>query len=105
MKMPIAEVADKATILLLKINHGMPTEENLTEYQDEIKDVDCTDLTAINTKMWEIENLISRELMTSKNIEQVGHYYLHLRDLTKQRVAAKNKIAAEHGGPMERKNY
>lgn len=102
--MPIAEVADRYTITMLKNDYAharsQPT-ESIEEYQQELEGVDVRQLIKINTAIWHIEDLITKLW----GVEQIGSLYLALRSLNKDRIEEKNKIAAEHGGPMERKNY
>jgi len=101
MKMPIAEVADRYTILLIKKEHGLNVDEDLEQYKSALRGVHTLSLYIINKAMWVLEDAISVEC----NMASIGATYLELRKLTLERTTAKNKIAAEHGGPIERKNY
>ncbi len=102
MKMSVAEVADKYTILCLKVKHGVETANTeLEEYEEELKSVDYADLANINKVMWELEETISHE----HNLETIGILCVRLRAFSLYRVAAKNKIAEAHSQPLERKSY
>jgi CRISPR/Cas system-associated protein Cas7 (RAMP superfamily) len=104
MKMPIADVADKCTILLIKILHGLDVSiRELGVYLEECKEnninIDC--LHIINRNIWMIEEDITKET----KLEKIGKLYLELRTLNMLRVNEKNKIAKEHSEPMELKKY
>ncbi len=101
MKMPIADVADRYTILLLKLSHGLQIDEDLETYKKELEGVDYGDLAKINGRMWSVEELLS----TDPPIDVLGSLCLRLRKWNLHRVEAKNRIAEEHGGPIERKTY
>lgn len=101
MKMPIADVADRYTILLIKVVKHIEPATILDGFQAELTSVDYKKLSKINSRMWELEDAIT----AACGMAEIGALYLELRELTKQRVEEKNRIAAEHGGPMERKNY
>ncbi len=101
MKMPIADVADRYTILLLKKAHGLQIDENLGAYEKELRGVNYEQLLLVNKSMWEVEELLSENI----TIGRVGQLCLRLREFSLQRTAYKNKIAQEHGGPIERKTY
>ncbi len=106
MKMPIAEVADRYTILLTKVQQGIEPVEILNDYAVELDNVDYKTLHSININMWMLEDEITKELGRSdKDYYKIGALYQQLRKLTIARMEAKNKIAAQHGGPIERKNY
>ena len=103
MKMPIADVADRYSILVLKRFHELQIDEDLEAYERELGGVNYDFLSEINGLIWNLEEAISGEGETEK--EEIGRLCLRLRELTKLRVEAKNKIAQEHGGPVERKTY
>jgi hypothetical protein len=100
MKMTTAEVADKYTILCLKQMAGLPVGD-LHEYTKALENIDFTELFKINREMWDLEDRITQET----NLEMIGIHYLALRDLTQQRVIAKNKIALQCGEHFEVKGY
>ncbi len=101
MKQSISEIADRYTILFLKRKHGIPVDENLTEYETVLQNVDYHNLYAINQIIWTIEEMITIETDLCK----IGVFYLALRWANSRRVEAKNEIAKKHGGFVERKKY
>jgi len=103
MEIPIADVADRWTILCLKHEHGQTVILELERYGEELgkHNVDCAELSQINEWMWEIEDKIT----AATGYYEIGRLYKKLRDLTLKRVAAKNAIAREHGGVIEEKTY
>ncbi len=105
MKMPIADVADRYTILLTKVNEGIEPTEILNDYAKELDGVDYKKLHSINISMWVLEDEITKELKQTANYYNIGVMYKDLRKLTVERMEEKNRIATEHGGPIERKNY
>ena len=103
MHMPLADVADRYTILLLKLEHGLKVQEDLGPYI-ELLDwyaVDYTELMRINRRMWDLENEITAE----RDLARIGALYLALRKMTVKRVEAKNRIAQSVNQPQEAKNY
>jgi hypothetical protein len=101
MKMLIADIADRYTILLLKKEHEVEVDEDLEQYEEELKGVDTSSLYSVNRSMWKLEDMITYE----PDAEVIGLHYLTLRRLTKKRVEERNLIAAKHGEPLERKTY
>ena len=101
MKISVAEIADKYTILLLKQEAGLIVHEDVQEYEKALQGVDWQELYAINQQMWDHEEIIS----TTTDLNSIGEHYLALRSLTLKRVAAKNKIAVQYGEHLEVKGY
>ena len=101
MKLTQAELADRYTILCLKREHGLPVEEDVSQYAAELMQVDCSELLTVNRRMWELEDQISQ----TTDLAEIGALYLELRAWTLQRVAAKNRIAERCGEPREVKGY
>lgn len=106
MKMPIAEVADKYTILLIQIKHNHSIYQDIKSYEQLLAGTQVETLLAINTSIWDIEEIITEELRNQVvDYSSVGAYYSVLRILNLQRVKAKNKIATQHSEPTEMKTY
>lgn len=103
MHMPLADVADRYTILLLKMEHGLKVQEDLGPYIELLDwyGIDSTELLTINRRMWDLEDEITDEL----DMTRVGYLYLALRKMTVKRVEAKNRIALLVNQPQEAKNY
>jgi len=96
MEMPMAEVIDKYTILLLK-NERLEEDligqvdlyrkeipDSLNEYVDRLLD--------INSKCWDLEADIRKGKEEELGLAEVGRRALKLRDLNKTRVSIKNEI-------------
>ncbi len=103
MEYPIAELADRYTILQLKRNHGLDVEEELEEATAALAfvDIDTDPLYRINKQMWYLEENIT----ACKDVGMIGYFYGKLRALGILRMLAKNDIAEKHGGHLERKSY
>lgn len=102
MKMPVADVVDRYTILLIKKSHGLKVpDEELEAYRVESCDHDYMELLNINRQMWDLEELITK----TQDPFEVGLMYWNLRDLTKLRVEAKNRISERCGQHLELKSY
>ena len=102
MEYPIAELADKYTILLLKKEHGFNVTEQLNLISPLVVRVPTLNLYEINKKMWNLEEKITSN---QHDLALAGKLYLELRELSLQRVNAKNKIAKYWGEPMEDRKY
>lgn len=101
MHTPMAELADRYTILKIKCDHGVVINEDLLRYESELRGIDTNELHKINLVMWYLEELIS----DTSDPYMIGVIYLVLRSLTKKRVQAKNKISKACGDPQEVKSY
>lgn len=106
MKYPIAELADKYTILMIKREHAFEVEDEMLSLSQQVPQslnwIGMRELFKINSKMWDLEEEITANV---EDLETVGRLYLELRELSLQRVDAKNKIAREHGEPEEDRKY
>ncbi len=105
--MKIWEIADKATILKVKQNKGLPVDEQFAEYEEDIKRVPkelFDNLYKINLFMFEMEDVIS-QAFELRNYEMAGHLYHVLRGLTHERTKAKHSIAKICDEPLEVKKY
>jgi hypothetical protein len=101
MEMPMAVLADKFTILTLKLERGLDVKDEWNAYREAVGDLDVDELMNINLQMWNLEELISVET----DLAKIGAYYLALRGMTAQRIAAKNAIAKRYGEYLEVKDY
>lgn len=105
--MKIWEIADKATILKVKKSKGLPADEQLAEYEEDIERVPkelFDNLYEINLFMFEMEDVISKAFEL-RNYEMAGHLYHVLRGLTHERTKAKHNIAKIFDEPLEVKKY
>ena len=107
MEMQKWEIADKASILKVKLTKGLPAEEQFLEYEQDIKQVPkelFDNLYEINLFMFEMEDVISKAFEL-KNYEMAGHLYHVLRGLTHERTKAKHAIAKACNEHLEVKQY
>jgi hypothetical protein len=104
MKQSIADIADRYTILCIKVNHGSCSSlihKVVLECEEELKGVDISRLLSVNETMWGLEEEISIET----DLRRIGVLCLTLRMFNLKRIEAKNKIARDHGEVEERKSY
>jgi hypothetical protein len=103
VRLSVAEIADKYTILKIKQNHGLDVYSEMWSLQGVLEEsgVDCAELERINSIMWEIEDLGTK----GSDLRVLGVYFLALRYMTLVRTNEKNRIARKYGDPEEQKNY
>lgn len=111
--MPISEIADKYTILHLKVNrlqhhndtvelfgiYQMALECALSEKSSEIKQevrALIIELYNANRTTWDLESDI-RQCKIDKNIKEIGERTIKIRESNKNRTRIKNKIAKIFG--------
>lgn len=95
MKMTVGDVADKWTILRMKVRLSEESREEFEAYEAEFDrfkyppDI-LADLIEANSKIWVLESEIrnGRDLP----LEEVGRRALMIRDFNKLRIEAKNRI-------------
>ena len=107
MEMSNWEIADKYTILKIKLEKGLDCEEQFRLFEKEIEHIDkdlLKDLYEINLEMWLHEEVLTM-VIASEDYHRVGLLYASLRDLTNQRTAAKNRIAEKYDKFRELKKY
>ena len=109
MNLPKWELADRASILLVKRDKGLPVEEKyLNKCLDEVWAVVPSklfdNLYAVNKAMFEMEEVISR-VFDFRDFEMAGHLYYVLRGLTHKRTAAKHAISEHLKEGKEIKKY
>ena len=95
MKVSVGDIADKWTILRMKVRLSEESKDEFKEYDNELGDNPVplnllADLIEANAKIWILESEIrnGRELP----LDEVGRRALMIRDLNKQRIEAKNRI-------------
>ena len=106
MKMPASEIADRFTILLLKVGHGVRCDGELIAYarawDETALGVDLlVDLFAQNAAIWQLEAQVRQGKEDELGLEEVGRRALAIRDLNAKRIAAKNRIAELTNGFRE----
>jgi len=106
LKVSIGDIADKWTILRMKVRLSEESRFEFNDYNAEFNKnpvpLDLlADLIEANAKIWALESDIrnGRELP----LEEVGRRALMIRDINKQRIEAKNKINELFGDYKEHK--
>lgn len=104
MKMPISEIVDKYTILLLKQEHlkEEKLDEQVTVYREEVLKYPNLEkyvhlLSDIHREIWKLEADIRKGKEKEIGLEEVGRRAIRIRDWNKKRVFIKNKIVEESG--------
>jgi hypothetical protein len=121
MRMPIAEVLDRLSILILKCERLRPgVDEYLNEFFTYAREILLEEdrdslpflldvlesLYIINGKIWDLESDIRSEREAELGLEEVGRRAIYIRKINKQRIEIKNEIARTVGEPVEtRKNH
>src|SRR3989344_622827 len=111
MKMPLSDILDRYSILILK-QRRLPQHEDINkaciQFKMEIdihEDQDFVQehleaLIAVNGKIWDLESDIRRGKEGELGLEEVGRRALMIRDLNTERVRLKN-LAAERLGEVK----
>ena len=109
--MPLAEVVDRYTICLLKLER-LPDEdaERLTKqvkyfeagvpYEPAVR-VLAHKLREINGKIWDAEAAVRAGQDQALGLEEIGRRALAIRDLNRERIALKNQLSAWAQDGME----
>ena len=98
MKMQIGEIADRYSILLLKLERTeLDVSEEVEQYQAALKSYEnigswITKLYMINGRVWDLESDIRKGKEGELGLSEVGQRALKIRDINSERVACKNKI-------------
>lgn len=102
--MPLSEVCDRATILMVRKEKGV-SHEGLEDYQKEAKQVNkelLQELFEVNWALWELEDKITH----ARDNREAGWIFRNRsRPFTKKRSEIKNKITEKYGGYHETKAY
>lgn len=102
--MPISEVADRYSIVLLKSER---TEEDLSAELELYKDIIdgygsdlilyTSRLYDINGQIWDLESDVRKGKEKELGLEEVGRRAINIRELNKVRVGIKNEIVEKYG--------
>ena len=98
MKMQIGEIADRYSILLLKLERtDLNIKQELIQYSNAIKNYTgisewVEKLREINGRVWDLEADIRQGKEGKLGLEEVGRRALKIRDINNERVACKNEI-------------
>ena len=107
MKMPLSEIADRLSILHLKMQrlpHNDKVAREFDAYSAESHEVPplyVHRLYEVNGKIWDLEADIRQGKEGTLGLEEVGRRALAIRDLNAQRIAIKNELAAALGEFIE----
>ena len=101
MQVPPADLADRFTILLLKLAHGLDVREELDAYRHDFRawwavpgvDEAVMGLFAVNAAIWQLEWQVRQGREGELSLEDVGRRALRIRDHNAERVRLKNRIA------------
>ena len=107
MTIKSCDLADRATILRVKRENGLPVDEELAEFEEAISHIDpelVSSLHEVNKQMWEKERFIT-SLFEGRSYHIAGMAYKDLRELNLLRNEIKNKIAAKYDRFPELKDY
>ncbi len=113
LKLPLHESIDRVTIASLKVER-LPNDKNHAAYEKEfsfytkvldafraggvdVKDEWISGMKAINARVWDKEGAIRQGREKEFGLEEMGRRTLELRDIGKERVAWKKKIAQSVG--------
>ncbi len=106
MKMPIAEIIDRYTIVSLKFEKiGPQFVEEYKAYKKEIDDMDKTflvrgwisNLLRINRRIWDLEAQLRQGEDEALGLEEIGRRAIAIRNKNRERVAIKNEISSSTG--------
>ena len=98
MKMQIAEIADRYSILLLKLERtDLDVTQELVQYRNATSNYSninkwIEELKTINGRIWDLESDLRKGKEGELGLEEVGRRALRIRDINNERVACKNKI-------------
>lgn len=96
MEMPLSEITDRLSILILKWIHGGDVREELHTYAKQCKFNDSfLDLLRVNAEIWELESDIRKGKEGKLGLEEVGKRALAIRNKNQERIKIKNHIARE----------
>jgi hypothetical protein len=112
MRPPLPEAIDKFSILSLKLERGHDPQQLISvrrewefykavieEYRKdnfEVKDTWIKALKKINGRIWDLEATIHNE-GELLSLEEIGRRTLEIRNINRERIESKNKIAEEIG--------
>ncbi len=94
MEVPLADIVDRFSILILKWIHGINVRDDLLVYGKECPiDNLFLDLLKVNAEIWELESDIRMGKEGILGFEEVGRRAIAIRDKNQYRIRIKNKIA------------
>ena len=95
MEMPLSEITDRFSILVLKWIHGVDVKAELMKYASECPVTEeFFDILKINAEIWGLESDIRQGKEGVLGLEEVGKRALAIRNKNRDRIEVKNKIAA-----------
>lgn len=94
MKMPEPDIADRLSILILKWIHGLEVKNELLKYSNGFKlSEDFFDLLKKNYEIWQLESAIRNGKDLNISLEEIGRRALEIRNINRERIQIKNRIA------------
>lgn len=96
MNIPIGDLIDRYTVLVLKLEHGLKVRQELDKYLDEIppqlSKETIKELYGLNKKIWDLET-------------KIGKLALEVRELNDLRSKKKNEIAILYNEFLDQKVF
>jgi hypothetical protein len=103
MKMPISEIADRYSIVLLKNERieNIDLSDELALYKKELENYENIDsyvdrLYKINGEIWDLESDIRKGKEKKIGLEEVGRRSILIREKNKIRVGIKNEMVDKY---------
>lgn len=101
---PVIELVDRYSIAKLKFDKTSANRDELEFYQQQVQRFDLTNVSkelealyTIHSNIWTLEYALKTGREQELPLEEIGRRAIAIRDLNNQRVALKNKIAAQLG--------
>ena len=99
MEMPLPDIMDRFSILILKWINGADVKMELMTYSKECPMNNLFfDLLRANANIWKLEAAIRNGKEESISLEEIGRRALAIRDTNRIRVEIKNKIEESVSG-------
>lgn len=95
MEVPLSDITDRFSILILKWINGVDVKPELMAYAKECKITEeFFDILRVNAEIWNLEADIRQGKEGVLGLEEVGKRALAIRNKNRDRIEIKNKIAA-----------
>lgn len=95
MQVPLSDITDRFSILILKWINGADVKAELMVYAKECSITEeFLDILKINAEIWNLESDIRQGREGILGLEEVGRRALAIRNKNRDRIEVKNKIAA-----------
>lgn len=101
---PVIELIDRLAIAEIKFERIGSNHDELTWYQDQVKQFDLSsikdefaELKLIHNTIWNLESLLKSNQEDKLSLEEIGRRAIEIRNWNNKRVALKNIIAEKLG--------